>query len=181
MKRTKIFLISALMLAIVGVFAYFHDGQAATADAAWDVEKGYGGVEITATMTDMDSVAANSTYTKWTPWPATFDAQTMYLNTYFNAGANDSCRIIVQARPFGSTSSTRIINVDSLFVVGSASPIAVYNALSLSGYGGEYRLKVNAYTSGQGSTNSAGCDLTVTWGSNGTDPFYSRPNYIQNW
>lgn len=177
------FLLSLIVIGSVLAIANagYTAGANKAADGDWTLKKGDGGPEISTSFTNLDSIAANSTYTAFSPKPATFDAQTMWLNTYFNGGANDSLLVIVQAKPFGVTGTHQIVNVDTLYIVGASTPAGKYNSLSLSGYGGEYRLKINAYTSGGGTTNSAGNDLEITWGSISNDPYYSRPAYNANY
>jgi len=152
--RNTLYLLLVAVVMAVG-WTYWADGD-------WTVKDGWGGPCLTTSFTNIDSLAANPTYTDWTPIPATFDNNTISTPYWYNAVAADSLYVTVQGRPFGSTDANLIYPVDTLgYWVGSATVITNVVNWSPGHVAGEYRLKFTPYTSGGGAANAVGNDLKV--------------------
>lgn len=159
--RSTLFL---LLIAVMTIgFRYYANGD-------WDeqdpVEGGWGG--IYTTFTDIDSLAANPSYTDWTTTLSYCDGQSQndaekYLTAkvYYNAGANDTVRLIIQSR---SGSDNLITNVDTLGrFAGATTPAASDVRVSLSNYGRQYRVKIEPATAGDGTANARGNDVEIAF------------------
>jgi len=114
-----------------------------------------------ASWTNLDS-AANSD-TKWSKtmagWFGTGKEITLWV--YFNAPAADTGRIFIKSRVDDSYTSL-VEYVDTLLIVGSASPIATTTLLTLSAYGREYQVVfANVAPTGDGAANASTNDLQI--------------------
>lgn len=166
---------STLFLLLIAVMAM---GFKLAADGDWDeqdaVEGGWGG--IYTSWTDIDSLAANPTYSDWTTKLSYCDGQSQndaekYLTAkiYYNAGANDTVRVIIQSR---SGSDNLITNVDTLGrIAGATTPVGSDVRVSLSNFGRQYRVKLEPATAGDGTANARGNDVEIAF-------YCARPDVI---
>lgn len=177
--KNAVFLMLFMLLA-----AGFKDA----ADGDWTeldpVEGGWGG--IYTSFTDIDSLAANPTYTDWTTLLSYCDGQSQndaekYLTAvvYFNAVANDSIQLIIQGKTY---SDNLITYVDTLgFKAGASTPVAVPYKVSLSTYARQYRVKIIPYTSGDGTANARGCDVEISFYCAKPDVINPHKKYNTRW
>ena len=170
------------------LFAAIALGFKAAADGDWTeldpVEGGWGG--LYTSWTNIDSLAANPTYSDWTTKLSYCDGQVsnnaesfMTAVVYFNAGANDSLQLILQGR---TNADNLITYCDTLgFKAGATTPVAVAYKVSLSSYARQYRVKLVPYTSGDGTANAVGGDVEVSFYCSKPDVINPHKSYLGRW
>ena len=173
MKKLMKVLLLSLFLAVVTTMAVSEYGFTSEANTAgngdWTVldavEGGPGGLYVS--WTNFDS--ANTQYSDWTTEPTLWDGQSQndaekYVQyaAFYNSGANDTIRPIIQART--GSSDNLIINVDTISgrIPGASSPVVLTGKVSLSGYGRQYRIKIENCSAGDGTLNALSQDFELS-------------------
>lgn len=135
------------------------------------VEGGWAG--LYTSWTDLDS--ASNSYSAWTTKFSKFDGNTISMSYYYNAGANDSIRIIIQQK----MGDNLIVNMDSSAIItGASTPVAGAVLLTPSSYGKQVRICIQ----NTGSVDNAdGNDLELGFYSPGNDVINDRKSATEKW
>lgn len=163
-------------------FLFILTASAYSADWPWTIEDGAGGATFAVSPTNIDSISGNFTYTKWESEIAAYDANTLVLTHLINlAASGDSILIILQGRPVNwAGTSTFYWNCDSVWVTGSGDDnVVVQNTLSLSSYGGEYRLAITYTDAANGTNDEVDAEISII-GSQ-PDNINERRNFIKDY
>lgn len=152
------------LLMLVALFAFTAQQEVKAADWPWTETESAGGLNFSVSPTNIDSIGANVTYTKWNSNIAAYDNQSLTLTHLINlAASGDSLLIILQGRPSNwAGSSSFYWDCDSVLVTGSGDDnVVIANTLSLSSWAGEYRLAFKYLDAANGTTDEVDAVISI--------------------